>query len=51
MYGTRKAAQESVINYIVNKTMDIFICMTDSLCSTPETKATLQVNCIPIKLN
>ena len=32
-----------------NKTMDIFICMTDSLCCTPETNITLYINYTSIK--
>ena len=29
--------------------MDIFTCMTDSICYTPETNTTLKVNYTPIK--
>ena len=31
--------------------MDIFICMTDSLCCTLEINTALQINYTPIKLN
>ena len=34
----------------MEKRMDMCMCMTDSLCCTPETNTTLLVNYTPIKL-
>jgi len=48
-------AQENPLNSlewpIWEKRIDTFICMTDSLCWTPETNTTFEINNTPIKLN
>lgn len=46
----RKVYSIACSNQHGKKRMDIFTCMTDSLCLIPETNTTLQVNFSPIKI-
>ena len=48
LYSTGRSAQWFVITY-QGKRIDIFTCVTDSLCCTPETYTTLSVNYTPRK--
>ena len=48
LYSIGKSIQ-LVITYMGKKRLDIFICITDSLCCTLETNAMLQVNYTPIR--
>lgn len=52
-YSTRSSIQYSVIAYmgVEYKKSGYLLCITDSLCYTAETNATLQINCIPTKIN
>ena len=41
LYSTGNSTQYFVMAYMGKERVDICICMTDSLCCTPETNATL----------
>ena len=52
LYSTGNSTQYSVMAYMgkeLLKKVDICICITDSLCCTPETNRILQINYTPIK--
>ena len=54
LYSTGNSTQYSVMAYMgkesKKKRMDVCICITDSLCCTPETKTTLLIEYTPIKI-
>lgn len=51
MYKIEHRKIYSIVITCMGKRTDIFIYMTDSLFSTPETNQTLEVNYPPIRLN
>ena len=50
LYSTGNSTQYSVMTYVGKESKKEWIYITDSLCCTPETNTTLQINYTPIKI-